>query len=549
MDRAKGCVLGLVTGGSLMLLVGYAQGVATIGGPGNEGARSVVLTRDGGYAIAGYTSSFGQGWIDAYLIKLDSLGNIQWTRTIGGSANNDAVGCVIQTTDGGYALAGWTYSYGSGQGDAYLMKMDANGNLQWTRVIGGSNDERIWKIVQTTDGGYVAAGYTISYGPGYRDAYVIKLDSNGNVQWTRAIGGTSFDEAASIVQTTDGGYALVGYSRSYTLRSDVLVVKLDPNGFVQWAKFIGGDSVDVGASIIQTSDGGYVVAGWTYSYGQGRADVFVVKLDGNGNVQWTRAIGGSRDERAYAVIETHDGGYVVAGMTESFGHGAPASPDGYVLKLDASGNLEWVRSIGRGSDDVFYSVVETRDHGFLLAGYTNHAVNLIEVWLVKIDSMGNLTASGCPELVTQDGVMVPGGTAAYDSVLGVIVDSGRVVIDSGLVSSSGGTIDTCGSIASGGVGSDNTGGGGYTGVVLAEPFRAGLLRVWWSSRGWQIVFPEPQKEVEVEVYDMMGRVVYRRAVAGVVRRLSIDVSLPAGTYALRVSTDRGVWHRVVFAVD
>ncbi len=548
MARAKWQVLGLILTSGTTLLVGYAQGVATIGGPGNEWARSVVLTRDGGYAIAGYTTSFGQGAVDAYLIKLDSLGNIQWTRTIGGSANNDAVSCVIQTTDGGYALAGWTYSYGSGQGDAYLVKMDASGNIQWTRVIGGTNEERIWKIIQTTDGGYVAVGYTISYGPGYRDAYVIKLDSSGNVQWTRTIGGTSFDEAASIVQTTDGGYAIVGYSRSYTLRSDVLVVKLDASGFVQWAKFIGGDSVDVGADIIQTSDGGYVVAGWTYSYGQGGEDVFVVKLDGSGNVQWTRAIGGSRDERAYAVIETHDGGYVVAGMTESFGHGAPFSPDGYVLKLDASGNLEWVRSIGRGSDDVFYSVVETRDHGFLLAGYTNHAVNLIEVWLVKIDSLGNLTVSGCPDLVTQDGVMVPGGTAAYDSVLGIVVDSGRVVIDSGQVSS-GGTIDTCGSIASGGgTGSDSTGGGGYTGEVF-QALSSDALHVWRGPQGWQVVFAKPQKNVVVEVYDMVGRVVYRRALVGVVRRLPIAVSLPSGTYALRVSTAQGVWHRVVFTMD
>jgi hypothetical protein len=154
---------------------------------------SLIQTSDGGYAIAGHTKSFGAGLSDAYLVKLDANGNLQWTKTIGGKDFEDGYS-LIQTSDGGYAIAGDTKSFGAGLSDAYLVKLDANGNLQWTTTIGGKDFEDGYSLIQTSDGGYAIAGYTQSFGAGGADVYVVKLDAKGNLQWTKTIGGPKGDD-------------------------------------------------------------------------------------------------------------------------------------------------------------------------------------------------------------------------------------------------------------------------------------------------------------------------------------------------------------------
>jgi len=150
-----------------------------IGGPAIEAGKSLIQTSDGGYAITGYTKSFGAGEADVYVVKLDAHGNLQWTRTIGGPGD-EAGNSLIQTSDGGYAIAGFTESFGAGGGDVYLVKLDAKGNLQWTKTIGGPDDESGKSLIQTSDGGYAIAGFTYSFGAGWNDVYVVKLDKNGN---------------------------------------------------------------------------------------------------------------------------------------------------------------------------------------------------------------------------------------------------------------------------------------------------------------------------------------------------------------------------------
>jgi hypothetical protein len=189
---------------------------------------------------------------------------------------------LIQTSVGGYAIAGFTISFGAGRGDAYVVKLDANGNLLWTKTIGGESDDWGNSLIQTSDGGYVIAGYTKSFGAGDWDVYVVKLDANGNLQWTKTIGGENEDLGSSLIQTSDGGYAIAGTTIYFGAGGwDVYVVKLDAKGNLQWTKTIGGKNEDGGSSIIQTSDGGYVIAGHTESFGAG--DVYLVKLDKNGN--------------------------------------------------------------------------------------------------------------------------------------------------------------------------------------------------------------------------------------------------------------------------
>jgi len=210
-------------------------------------------------------------------------------KAIGGEKFDVGVS-LIQTSDGSYVIAGATNSSGAGYVDFYVVKLDANGSLQWTKTIGGPGYEIGHSLIQTSDDGYAIVGTTGSFGAGETDVYVVKLDANGNLQWTKTIGGPKREWGFSLTQTSDGGYAITGTTSSDELaayfgpaEADVYVVKLDATGNLQWTKTIGGPASEEGNSLIQTSDGGYAIAGITESFGAGEADVYVVKLDKNGN--------------------------------------------------------------------------------------------------------------------------------------------------------------------------------------------------------------------------------------------------------------------------
>jgi hypothetical protein len=374
-----------------------------IGGPASEEGKSLIQTSDGGYAIAGYTESFGAGSEDVYVVKLDANGNLQWTRTIGGE-KEDLGHSLIQTSDGGYAIAGKTNSFGAGRWDVYVVKLDAKGNLQWTKTIGGKNDDVGTSLIQTSDGGYAIAGYTASFGAGEWDVYVVKLDAKGNLQWTKTIGGPGPEIGYSLIQTSNGGYAIAGTTGSFGAgKADVYVVKLDANGNLQWTKTIGGPGDEIGISLIQTSDGGYAIAGTTISFGAGEPDVYLVKLDANGNLQWTKTIGGPKDDWGNSLIQTSDGGYAIAGFTESFGAG---KKDVYVVKLDANGNLQWTKTIGGPESEEGNSLIQTSDGGYAIAGKTNSfGAGEKDVYVVKLDKNGNACCA-----VSQTSQVGSGGT-------------------------------------------------------------------------------------------------------------------------------------------
>jgi len=308
----------------------------TYGGSGSEDARSIQQTADGGYIVAGSTASSGAGSSDAWVLKLNSNGNVTWQKTYGGSDNDYAL-FIQQTADGGYIVVGQTESFGAGSRDAWVLKLDSNGNVTWQKTYGGSGNEYGYSIQQTPDGGYIVAWGTASFGAGLRDAWVLKLDSNGNVTWQKAYGGSGYDFAGSIQQTADGGYIVEGYADSFGAGSyDAWVLKLDSNGNVTWQKTYGGSGSEVANSIQQTADGGYIVVGQTDSFGAGSYDAWVLKLDSNGNVTWQKTYGGSGSEDAHSIKQPADGGYMVAGATDSFGAG---SSDAWVLKLDSNGEI------------------------------------------------------------------------------------------------------------------------------------------------------------------------------------------------------------------
>ena len=302
----------------------------TYGYSSSDFGYSVQQTTDGGYIIVGCTYPFGAAFVDVYLIKTDADGNPLWTNEYGGEFS-DLGHLVQQTSDGGYIIAGWTTSFGLFDFDIYVLKTNSNGDTLWTKTYGGPDFESGTAVQQTSDGGYIISGATKSFGPGDGDVYLIKTDENGDTLWTRTYGGTSDDIGNFVQETPDGGYIVVGYTSSFGAGGyDVYLIKTDENGDTLWTRTYGGTEWDLGKTVQQTSDGGYIIVGWTKSFGTGDHDVYLIKTDAEGNNFWTRTYGGTGDDRGNSVQQTSDGGYIVAGSTESFGAG---SEDVYLIKI------------------------------------------------------------------------------------------------------------------------------------------------------------------------------------------------------------------------
>jgi Secretion system C-terminal sorting domain len=281
---------------------------------------AVQQTMDGGFIITGIKALSNNSDPDVWLIKTDSNGDTLWTRTFGGSGF-DWGNFVQQTSDSGFIITGYTYSFSVGSADAWLIKTDASGDTLWTRTFGGSDWDNGRFVQQTLDGGYIIATETYSFGAGSNDAWLIKTDANGDSIWTRTIGGGGSDAAYSVRQNINGGwYVLAGYTQSFgDINGDVLLAKVDENGNTLWIKTIGGDKGDGALSVQQTSDRGFFITGYTHSFGAGSGDVYLIKTDASGDTVWTKSIGGVDWDEGWSGRYTSDGGYVVTGFTESFG--------------------------------------------------------------------------------------------------------------------------------------------------------------------------------------------------------------------------------------
>jgi predicted secreted protein len=366
----------------------------TYGGTSDDVAYSVVQTSDGGYAIAGWTDSFGAGGSDIWLVKADVNGNMQWNKTYGGTGDEEAY-ALVQTSDGGYAIAGQTSSTSDGRWDMWLIKTDANGQMTWNKTYGGlGSDEQLRSMIKTADGGYALAGALDN--PHYADVddfLLVKTDANGNMMWNRTYGGTGWEFAVSVVQTEpDGGYALIGPTRSFGNGGlDFWFVKTDSAGSMQWNKTYGGTNDDIATSLVQTSEGGYAIGGETSSSGAGSSDFWLVKTDAEGNMQWNETYGGANQEEAWSVVQTSDGGYAIAGWTDSFGAGGG---DFWLVKTDAKGQMRWNQTYGGAGSEWGYNnkVIQTIDGGYAIASCTtSFGAGNYDFWLIKLKSVRALT--------------------------------------------------------------------------------------------------------------------------------------------------------------
>jgi hypothetical protein len=373
----------------------------TYGRPGNDRGSSVQQTRDGGFIVAGSTESLSTGDNDVYLIRTDAHGDTLWTRSYGGT-HHDFGYSVRQTSDGGYIVAGSTSSFGTNHFyDVYLIKTDAEGDTIWTRAYGGQYDEEGNSVQQTADGGYIIAGYTVSFGAGYYDLYLIKTDASGDTLWTRSYGRKSSDGGNSVQQTSDGGYIIAGWTYSqYPEDVNVYLVKTNAHGDTLWTRSYGGSSREEGCSVQETDDGGYIIAGYTASLGAGSYDVYLIKTDDRGDTLWTKTYGGADNDRGYSVRQTPDGGYIIAGLTHSFGPG-----NAWLLRMNASGDTIWTRTYGGG----FSEVRQTTDGGYVIAGTYGFDL-LADVYLVKTDDnadVGAVTVLSPPGIAESGQVYLP----------------------------------------------------------------------------------------------------------------------------------------------
>ncbi|MBP7166608.1 MAG: T9SS type A sorting domain-containing protein [Bacteroidia bacterium] len=416
----------------------------TIGGSASDVLTVIKQTADGGYIFGGSSSSNisnektenSQGLSDYWIVKTDEAGNIQWQNTIGGNGN-EWLCAIQQTTDGGYILGGYSNSNASGDKgenslgayDYWIVKTNATGSIQWQNTIGGSLDDELASLQQTSDGGYILGGSSESDISGDKtenslgdyDYWLVKIDMFGNILWQNTIGGGSTDLLNSLQQTSDGGYILGGISISNIFSDktencigsdDYWIIKTDGVGNIQWQNTIGGGMTDALYSIQNTPDGGYILGGYSTSNlsgdktenSRGYWDKWIVKTDGGGNIQWQNTIGGSRGDDVYSIDQTFDGGYILSGSSSSNISGdktenGVGSGDYWIVKTDIIGNIEWQNTIGGGLSDYMMSIEQTMDGGFILGGHSGSSISGDksencrggnDYWIVKLTGKYNL---------------------------------------------------------------------------------------------------------------------------------------------------------------
>lgn len=369
---------------------------------GNVG-RSVQQTYDGNYIFAGLAGSFGSNG-EAYLIRTNTDGDTLWTKYFGHGGQDDAYS-VLQSFDSTYMVLGFS---GGGVGMC-LTKVDTFGQILWSKSFGGTGIDWGTCLVQTKDSGFILTGVTSSFGAGGKDIYVIRTDASGSVIWSRTYGGALDDWGETICPTSDGGFVLSGSTSSFGAgNSDLYLLKIDSTGNLQWASSFGGVQNDWGRSAIQSWNGGYVLAGTTSSFGTGRIDGYLLKTDTGGNLLWSYTYGTAGDDNIFDMQQTNDGGYVLCGYSYTVDN---SDVSAYMLKISPSGDTIWTRAFAGSSAN---AVRQTTDGGFILTGDSDFGTGLGSVYLLKTDAFGN---TSCPLKVRVTQIGFPQTQANFTSTL------------------------------------------------------------------------------------------------------------------------------------
>lgn len=347
----------------------------------------VVPTNDGGYLIAGSTWSSGAGGYDILVLKTDSMGNLQWAKTYG-TIDDEMGEDIVKTFANDFIIMGYHLSVINPNGEIILTKIDGSGNLIWSKIYGGINGGGYGSIGrnscdETSDSGYVVTGATS--GTNDNDLLLFKTDQSGNLMWTKSYKVTGEDGGVSVIKTVDGNIVVVGHA-GYDF--DIVLFKVDNSGNLIWSKLYGGLMDDWATAMIENNNGDLIISGGTRSF-TNDDDFYLMKTDSNGSLNTFKVFRGSSGENCNHVQQTQDKGYILTGSTSSFGIGVPTSTNAFLLKTDSSFNFKWFSAFGGVLEDYGYSAFETNDKGYVLAGFTNSfGLSNYDMYLMKTDSLG-----------------------------------------------------------------------------------------------------------------------------------------------------------------
>ncbi len=355
------------------------------GGLDTDIVSDVKQTTDRGYIVSGSTSSFVAGTWDAWILKLTENGSVAWEKTYGNS-DFECFESVQQTSDGGYIVAGSTDSYGGGGGadDFWLLKLNSAGGVVWQKTYRGTGYDYVNSVQQTSEGGYIVVGGTNSYGAGSTDVWVLKIYNDGAVDWQKTYGGTGNDSANSVQQTSDRRYIIAGVTNSFGAGdNDFWLLRLNENGVLIWQKTYGGTGEDEAFSVHQTSDGGYIVSGCFDGLVE---HAWLLRLNGDGTIVWQKMYDSAGFDSCRVAKQLPDGGYICAGFTDSESAG---SIDTWLMKLNSDGNVVWQKIYGGAGDDGAISMDQAIDGGYIIAAITaSYGAGSYDYWLVKTGKEG-----------------------------------------------------------------------------------------------------------------------------------------------------------------
>ena len=360
----------------------------TFGDASYDYGRSLIELNDGGYLIAGNTSLLGDNYSNALLIKIDHTGKEKWKRDYTFSSV-DRLNMVKELQDGSLIAAGFTMSSTNYSKDILVIKTDAQGNLEWQRSYGDTQDETANSIDISSDGGLIISGEVINENTGFSLCYLIKIDDEGELAWSNTFGGSLNDNGHSVISTNDAGFAITGMTRSLgDSNGDMWLIKVNANGQMEWERTYGGDYTEYGRTIQQTVDGGYIIIGQIESFALGYNDAYLIKTDAQGNEMWSQTFGGQGTDQGRQVVSTLDEGYLISGYTDSFG--TLGGFNFWLVKANSLGELEWQRFYGEQGDDRGLSGIQTSDGGYAIAGYTNSGTSSVsDILFIKTDNNGN----------------------------------------------------------------------------------------------------------------------------------------------------------------
>jgi len=364
------------------------------GGTNNDQANHILFTEDNGYIVAGYTESFGTGiWgkPDMWLLKVDQYGSLQWDMTYGQPDSLDKVYFILDVYDG-YLLVGERMEdivYGNGAGGV-IVKTDYNGNEIWNRKYGGEEGDMLRHIQPTSDGGFIACGTTRSYGAGFIDGWLLKLDSDGNEEWTSHFGGAGYEVFKQVYQTEDNGYFAAGYTNSQGSGSyDNWFVKTDVNGNLVWEELYGDNGSNRLQYFTPLEDGNYIMTGETEN-GSDQMELFVTKFDPQLNILWENIYPANVEGEGKYIEQTNDNGFIIGG-SDNNSIGGTWQSDGWIIKLDESGTFEWDHFVHSDANEGFHVVRQTDDNGFIAGGWNmSYGAGMSDLWLLKLNEYGEV---------------------------------------------------------------------------------------------------------------------------------------------------------------